>query len=510
MVIVFDDLHWADRGSLFLLRHVLHVTTAAPLLVIGTYRDGEVTADHPLAELLPMLRRETDFTAMQLGGLATAEIAELIGNADAAELAAAIHGETGGNPFFVAEVVRSWQSGETTSDTVPEGVRQLVSRRIARLSPNAQRLLTHASVFNAGFDFAVLPYLTELSEDDLLEVIDELLAARLIESAAGRAERYDFVHAIVRRTIVETTNPSRRVRLERAAAEALERTYTGRTEPHAAEIAALYHRSASLPGTEAGVPHALAAAEAARRGFDRSSGRRISPHCAGAWSARRKRRAGTGPGVSGGCGSGRRVDRRRPRDRRRSAICLARGARNGRRDRRVFRRSGHVAQAKRIRGQPDLAASAGTGPGLRGERTRPQLGAIDAPGRCDRAGLAGAHPGRALARVRPGGDRDRPGKPGRDRRRAGDRELRLPDARRDRGVPGDGPHLAAARGRDVWPDRCRERSPIPPRRISRRRDDLAGAGRAGGGQRRGQLAGTGDEPTHRSADRVRPVRRGAR
>lgn len=274
LLIVLDDLQWADRGSLDLLRHVVHVAAAAPLFVLGTYRDGEVDAGHPLGELLPALRRGARFTAIHLSGLEIHDVAELIaregGEGDPGTLAERIWAETDGNPFFVGELVAYWRDIRGRArDAVPEGVRQVVARRIARLSPAAQRLLTQAAVFSSGFDFAVLPFLTELPEDDLLAAIDELLAARLIEPVAGAAERYDFVHAIVRRSLTDAVSPSRRVRLARKAAEAMERAYAGRMAPHAAEIATQYRDSASLPGAEAGVPHALAAAETARRGYDR-------------------------------------------------------------------------------------------------------------------------------------------------------------------------------------------------------------------------------------------------
>ena len=138
-----------------------------------------------------------------------------------------------------------------------------------RLSDETQRLLTHASVFTGGFDFAVLPALLERSEDVLLDAIDEALAAKMIEPASSGGERYDFVHAIVRHSLSETWNPSRRVRLHRRAAEALISAYSGREAEHAAELAVQYHRSASLPGAEAGTPFALAAADQAARSFAR-------------------------------------------------------------------------------------------------------------------------------------------------------------------------------------------------------------------------------------------------
>lgn len=281
VVVVLDDLHWADAASLDLLRHLAFFSRDARLLVLGTYRDLELDAHHPLAHLLPALRRETGTIPLQLKGLTVGDIEALISGSEpspwAARLARTVHAETKGNPFFIEELLRHLadEAGSTgggdwapaiqeATISIPEGVRQVVARRLARLSQPTQRLLTHASVFTGGFDFPVLLNLVDLSEDELLDAIDEALAARMLEPAGG-PERYDFVHAIVRHALSETWSPSRRVRLHRRAAEALAAAYAGRELEHAAELAIQYHRSVTLPGADAGLPYALCAAEQAAR-----------------------------------------------------------------------------------------------------------------------------------------------------------------------------------------------------------------------------------------------------
>ena len=282
LVVVLDDLHWADRPTLDLLRHVVYFAAHARLLLLGTYRDLELGPDHPLTAVLPVLRREAGTAPITLKGLEFEEVAQLLGVAGDgwnATLAQTIHGETNGNPFFIEELLRhlvdevrivagreGWTAPAGLEDLgIPEGVRQVVTRRLARLSTDAERLLTHAAVFTGGFDFPVLLALTDLPEDALLDAIDEALGARLIHPVPGGQERYDFVHAIVRHTLTESWSPSRRVRLHRRAAEALVRAYVGREREHAAELAVQYHRSLSLPGAEAGLPFALTAADEARR-----------------------------------------------------------------------------------------------------------------------------------------------------------------------------------------------------------------------------------------------------
>lgn len=284
LVIVLDDLHWADRATLDLLRHLVYFAAHARLLVVGTYRDLELDPRHPLSSVLPVLRREAGATPITLKGLPLDEVAALLGSVGgdgwSGQLAQTIYAETNGNPFFIEELLRhlvdevklvaggnGWSAPAGLTELgIPEGVRQVVGRRLARLSPDTARLLTHAAVFTGGFDFAVLQPLTGSPEDALLAALDEALAARLIQPAGTGRERYDFVHAIVRHALSESWSPSRRVRLHRRAAEALARVYQGREREHAPELAVQYYRSASLPGAAAGIPHALAAAEQARRG----------------------------------------------------------------------------------------------------------------------------------------------------------------------------------------------------------------------------------------------------
>ena len=282
VIVVLDDLHWADRATLDLLRHVVYFAIHSPLLIIGTYRDSELTPEHPLSAILPVLRREAGAVPTTLHGLDAEEVADLLGVASDgwnATLARTVHDETNGNPFFIEELLRhlvaevklvtgrdTWSASQGIETIgIPEGIRQVVTRRLSRLSPDTERLLTHAAVFSGGFDFPVLQPLTDLSEDALLDAIDEALAARMIQPVPGGRERYDFVHAIVRHALSESWSPSRRVRLHRRAAEALTHAYAGRANMHAAELAVQYHRSLTLPGAEAGLPFALLAAEDARR-----------------------------------------------------------------------------------------------------------------------------------------------------------------------------------------------------------------------------------------------------
>ena len=288
LVLILDDLHWADAPSLGLLRHLAYFVARAHLLVVGTYRDVELNRSHPLADLLPTLRQAAGYAGyerLQLRGLsypdATAYLALLGGEGLAAPFAHAIYAETQGNPFYLGEVFRhlvedgklARREGRWTTVVsigewgVPEGVRQVVSRRLARLGEETRRLLGIAAAFTGGFAFPVLQAVTDLAEDVLLDCLDEALEAHLIATTDDTPARYDFTHALVRHTLYDALNPDRRARLHRRIAHALTRIYAGREPAHAAELAAQYHASAALPGAEQGIPYALSAAEQATAAY---------------------------------------------------------------------------------------------------------------------------------------------------------------------------------------------------------------------------------------------------
>jgi len=285
-VLVLDDLHWADSDSLRLLRYVARFVSRSRLVLVGTYRDPDVELHRQpfLSEVLAVLRRETDYERITIRGLAEEEVAAYLDQAGQQQLPQAlvrtIYAETNGNPFYTREVFRHlieeekiipragrWSTDLSVSDLgIPEGVRQVLDRRVSRLSQETQRLLRFASAFTGGFTFQVLQALTELSEETLLNSLDEALQAGLIRTT-GEGVTYDFAHAIVRHTLYDELNPDRRARLHRRIALALEQVYAGCTMDYAAELAAQYHASAILPGAEQGIPYCLAAAEQARAGY---------------------------------------------------------------------------------------------------------------------------------------------------------------------------------------------------------------------------------------------------
>ena len=219
-----------------------------------------------------------------LSGLDEEAVAELlVGLADQevpAEFVAAVTSETGGNPFFVREVILHlieegrvrredgrWVADPVETLGIPEGVREVIGRRLSRLSEDTNRLLAVAAAFDAGFDLTDTATVAGLGEDAALDAIDEALAARVVRPGDG-FDRYVFAHALFRHTLVggvEPQSPGAATSCDRRPAREACRS---RPDPEQAlTLTRHFHQSAALPGAERGVPYALIAAEHAAARF---------------------------------------------------------------------------------------------------------------------------------------------------------------------------------------------------------------------------------------------------
>lgn len=273
-VLLLDDLHWADAGSIALLRVVARKATGIRLLVIGTYRDTDLDRRHPLAEALPVLRREVEPTRLVLEGLPTESVHELLERLADHEVpmafASMLADQTDGNPFFLREMLIHltevgalrfeeglWTASADIANAIPEGVREVVGRRLSQLSAPTQKLLEIGAHFEVSFPLDVAAEVAKVGEDEALDAIDEALQAQIV-LATEVFDRYAFSHALFRQTLVGELNPSRQVRTHRAIAEALEKRVAGRPSPDmAAVLARHWSLSAAIPGAERGVPAAL-------------------------------------------------------------------------------------------------------------------------------------------------------------------------------------------------------------------------------------------------------------
>lgn len=280
MLVCLDDLQWADKGTVAMLRHVARLAPRGRLLVVGAYRDGEVEKTQALVDALGSLRREVEYDRVKLEGLDAQGVAHLLGALGGSgevddKVGRAWARETEGNPLFVRELlthlveeghVYKGPDGRWTSDRplrelgVPEEVREVMGRRLARLSDTARKFLGAACAFEGSFDFEVVVAVADLDEDDALDAVDEALAAQVLQSAGG-TEAYVFTNGLLRQSLYADVSPTRQARLHRKVAEALESSYGDRPTPaQAGEIASQYHRSRSRDGAERGVDHALTAA----------------------------------------------------------------------------------------------------------------------------------------------------------------------------------------------------------------------------------------------------------
>ncbi|MCI0782372.1 MAG: AAA family ATPase, partial [Chloroflexi bacterium] len=279
LVLVLDDLHWADHPSLLLLEFMARELAGHRILVIGTYRDMELSRRHPLSLTLGELNRDRLFQRVLLRGLAREDVGRFIelvsGIAPPSGMVEAVHRQTEGNPLFVTEVVRLLvQEGELTHEKIgqrdswsvriPEGVREVIGRRLDRLSERCNETLTIASVIGREFTLShILPLTDDLTEDRLLEVLEEALAARVIEELPSSVGRYQFTHAMIQETLSEELSTTRKVRLHARIAEALEEFYGDGVEAHAAELANHFNEAQTVLGTDRLVRYSLLAGDRA-------------------------------------------------------------------------------------------------------------------------------------------------------------------------------------------------------------------------------------------------------
>jgi len=254
-LLVLDDIHWADKPTLLLLKHLIS-NPPIGLMILCTYRDTDVDRSHPLSAMLADFRRMPAVGRIALDGLADDGVRDLlirVGGHDldetGLEFAAVVHRETSGNPFFLGEVLRHLaetgalveRDGRWTSDLrpeeagIPEGIREVVGRRLSRLGEDVEGVLRSAAVIGYEFDIDLLADVTGKDIDDVLDVLDAAAAANLaIEVGVGR---HRFAHALVRETLHDELSATRRARQHRRVAEALEVRHVDRLDLVMPELA---------------------------------------------------------------------------------------------------------------------------------------------------------------------------------------------------------------------------------------------------------------------------------
>jgi class 3 adenylate cyclase len=276
LVLVLDDLHWADKPSLLLLQFLARELRGARLLVLGTYRDVDLRRQHPLSQTLGELTREQLSQRILLRGLGRPDVQRFIeitaGVKPPPPMVEAVYKETEGNPFFVNEVVRLLvadgrlehpEQVKSWSVSIPQSVREVVGRRLDHLSAECNRVLTAAAVIGREFGVDVLERVSDLNGDRLLETLEEAAAARVIAEVPRSAGRYAFAHALIRETLYEELSTTRRARLHRQIGETLETLYGANPEPHLAELAHHFFEAAQGGDVNRAIAYAVRAGDRA-------------------------------------------------------------------------------------------------------------------------------------------------------------------------------------------------------------------------------------------------------
>jgi DNA-binding CsgD family transcriptional regulator len=282
VLLVIEDLHWADPSTLQLMRHLVRSGAIARMLVVATFRDAEADVPADLADALVDLYRSEGVARIRLGGLSNAEIEEFVrlatGVDPTAELTATVAALTGGNAFLMTELWRELVDGDAVqvgarhaglarpvSDLgVPTSVREVVNQRVSRLDETTIEMLELAAVIGPGFELATVRKASTAPEGALLDGVDQAVRSGLLVEQPGHGLAYRFAHELVRRAVEDRLSAARKAETHLRVAEALEHGWS--TSDSRAVLAALAHHyaaGAAVGGSEQAVAYSLLAAESA-------------------------------------------------------------------------------------------------------------------------------------------------------------------------------------------------------------------------------------------------------
>jgi DNA-binding SARP family transcriptional activator/tetratricopeptide (TPR) repeat protein len=279
VLVVIEDVHWATKPTLLLLAHLLRADEDLRLLVLVTFRDTPLDMTPELADLVAELLRQPGVERLRLTGLDEPSVGALMEaqaghdlDDDGWALARIVHGETGGNPFYVREILSllaekgdivrrdgRWVPGQPLAKLdVPDSVRDVVERRLTRLPDRTSEMLAVAAVLGERFDLAVLAEASGDSESSVIETLRPAVGARLVtETDAGR---YQFTHALVRSALEDALGPTRAVQLHRAAGSAVEAVHAAHLDVHLPQLA---HHFARARDVERAIEYASRAGDRA-------------------------------------------------------------------------------------------------------------------------------------------------------------------------------------------------------------------------------------------------------
>src|SRR6476659_8231076 len=279
VLLVLEDGHWADHPTLLLLRHLGRAAADARLLIVATFRDTEADVPQELGDALVDLRRSEQVERLRLGGLAVDDVEEFLRRAGGAldgrpHLAEALFELTGGNAFLITEVWRALVetgaaepgadlAGSLAALDTPEGVRDVVSQRLARLDPGTQAVLELAAVAGPEFETEVVRRAGALERTALAAALADGVRSGMIEELPGRTLAHRFTHELVRRALYDRLAAGRRAELHLQIGWALDERPGERSARALGDIAHHFAAAAPIGGTDRAVEYSLLAAAAA-------------------------------------------------------------------------------------------------------------------------------------------------------------------------------------------------------------------------------------------------------
>jgi len=256
LLVVLDSLQWADSSSLLLLHYLARSVYGTPLLLLGAYRSSEIDADHPLSPILMELNRERLLQSVQLKRMPLDDVSEMIKHMLEQddvhqEFCKSVYEKTRGNPFFVEEVVKSqkeegviyreenkWKIKSVSSIDFPETVKSVIKNRISRLDEECQNTLSMASFVGNDFTFEALSAVTNIGEDELLDVMEKILKIGLVKERVVHGEDvYSFTDIMIRDVVHEEVSHLRHKKLHGVVGRALEKAYGKNIDEHFGELA---------------------------------------------------------------------------------------------------------------------------------------------------------------------------------------------------------------------------------------------------------------------------------
>jgi predicted ATPase len=252
LLLLLEDLHWADEGTLALLTHLALSISTMPLMIIATHRNDDIDMKPPLSKTLDELSRLLIVQQLPLGGLPEPAVARMIellsGQEPSPALVELIYSDTDGNPLFVEELIRDLDQNQSNGDFVerlrqgevalPHSLQLAIGRRLALVSKEAMRILGTAAVIGRSFNFGLLEAATRAEPDPLVDSLEEAEKAGLISSRLEYPEaRFKFAHELIRRAVLDEISVARRQRLHLNIAEGMELLHANSLEEHAEDLA---------------------------------------------------------------------------------------------------------------------------------------------------------------------------------------------------------------------------------------------------------------------------------